>query len=118
VFSASGWACIRLCVASTPMGQTTEAPAAPRKNYLCVQALRAVAAGLVVVHHAITLWLNWITKTPAGTALDQCGGGGGHFLCHQRVRDDVSLPGLAGKRNKAGVFLWRRFTDRAAVLAR
>jgi len=92
------------------MGQTTEAPAAPRKNYLCVQALRAVAAGLVVVHHAITLWLNWITKTPQARHWTNAAAGVDIFFVISGFVMTVSLPGLAGKRNKAGVFLWRRFT--------
>ena len=83
---------------------------APRKNYLCVQALRAVAAALVVVHHSISLWLDWIMHTPNARHWTNGASGVDIFFVISGFVMAISLPGLAGKENKAGVFLWRRFT--------
>jgi len=92
------------------MGQTTESPAGPRKNYFCVQALRAVAAALVVVHHSISLWLKWIMNRPNAPHWTNGAAGVDIFFVISGFVMAISLPGLAGKPNKAGVFLRRRFT--------
>ena len=83
---------------------------APRKNYLCVQALRAVAAALVVVHHSITLWLDWIIHRPGTPHWSNGAAGVDIFFIISGFVMAVSLPGLAGKPNKARIFLQRRFT--------
>jgi peptidoglycan/LPS O-acetylase OafA/YrhL len=85
-------------------------PADTRKNYHCVQALRAVAATLVVVHHSISLWLNDVIHTPNARHWTNGASGVDIFFVISGFVMTISLPGLAGKPNRAGVFLWRRFT--------
>jgi peptidoglycan/LPS O-acetylase OafA/YrhL len=92
------------------MGRVTEQIAGPKRNYLCVQALRAVAAALVVVHHSITMWMDWVMHRPGGPHWTNGAGGVDIFFVISGFVMTISLPGLAGKPNKAGVFLWRRFT--------
>jgi len=92
------------------MGASIEPAAGARKNYYCVQALRAVAAGLVVVHHSISMWGNWLMHRPGGPRWTNGAAGVDVFFVISGFVMAISLPGLAGKRNKAGVFLWRRFT--------
>ncbi len=92
------------------MNPATEPPAFPRKNYLCVQALRAVAASLVVVHHSITIWLQAVMRRPGAPQWSNGAAGVDIFFVISGFVMAVSLPGLAGKPNRAGVFLWRRFT--------
>jgi exopolysaccharide production protein ExoZ len=92
------------------MRQTIEPAAGPQTNYYCVQALRAVAAALVVVHHSISLWLKWIIFRPDAPHWINGAAGVDIFFVISGFVMAISLPGLAGKRNKAGVFLWRRFT--------
>lgn len=91
------------------MERTAEQPA-ERKNYLCVQALRAVAAALVVLHHSITMWMTWIMHHEGGRQWNNGAAGVDIFFVISGFVMAISLPGLAGKPNKAGVFLWRRFT--------
>ena len=88
------------------MGNTKE----KARNYHCVQALRAMAAGLVVIHHSITMWLNWVMHRPGGPHWQNGAAGVDIFFVISGFVMAISLPGLAGKKNKAGVFLWRRFT--------
>jgi exopolysaccharide production protein ExoZ len=85
-------------------------PAGPRRDYLCVQALRAVAAALVVVHHSISLWLEQVMHTPNAPHWTNGASGVDIFFVISGFVMTISLPGLAGKPNKAGVFLGRRFT--------
>jgi peptidoglycan/LPS O-acetylase OafA/YrhL len=92
------------------MIQATEPAAGPRKNYFCVQALRAVAAALVVVHHSFTMWRDSIMHLPAPPHWTNAAGGVDIFFVISGFVMAISLPGLAGKPNKARVFLWRRFT--------
>jgi len=89
------------------MGVITER--APRKNYVCVQALRAVAAGLVVTHHSISLWLEAIIHRPDQWRWINGAAGVDIFFVISGFVMAISLPGLAGRENKAGVFLTRRF---------
>jgi peptidoglycan/LPS O-acetylase OafA/YrhL len=74
-----------------------------------VQALRAVAAGLVVVHHSISMWQNGLMHRPGGPGWTNGAAGVDIFFVISGFVMAISLPGLAGRRNKAGVFLWRRF---------
>jgi peptidoglycan/LPS O-acetylase OafA/YrhL len=90
------------------MGSTTEQTGV-RKNYLCLQALRAVAAGLVVVHHSITTGLDWIMHQTGGLRWTNGAAGVHIFFVISGFVMAISLPGLAGKPNKGRVFLWRRF---------
>jgi len=85
-------------------------PKTPAKNYHCVQALRAVAAGMVVLHHSITAWLDWVVRRPGAHQWGNGAAGVDIFFAISGFVMAISLPGLAGKSNKAGVFLWRRFT--------
>jgi len=82
----------------------------PGKNYYCVQALRAIAAALVVVHHSITTWLDWVLHRPGAHQWGNGATGVDIFFTISGFVMAISLPGLAGKTNKAGVFLWRRIT--------
>jgi exopolysaccharide production protein ExoZ len=89
------------------MGSDIDTAMAPRKNYRCVQALRAVAAALVVVHHGISMW-----REQAGLEATRWTNGAAGvdiFFVISGFVMAISLPGLAGERNKAGVFLRRRF---------
>jgi peptidoglycan/LPS O-acetylase OafA/YrhL len=88
------------------MGQT----AAPRKNYHCVQALRAVAAAMVVVHHSISIWFYSVLRMPDARFWMNGASGVDVFFVISGFVMAISLPGLAGKPNKARVFLMRRFT--------
>jgi peptidoglycan/LPS O-acetylase OafA/YrhL len=81
-----------------------------RKNYHCVQALRAVAAALVVLHHCIMMWIAWILKKPDLPHWANGAAGVDIFFAISGFVMAISLPGLAGKANKPAVFLWRRFT--------
>jgi peptidoglycan/LPS O-acetylase OafA/YrhL len=92
------------------MAPISAQPAGLRKNYLCVQALRAVAAALVVVHHSISLWLTGIMRTPDAPHWTNGASGVDIFFVISGFVMAISLPGLTGKRNKAGIFLRRRFT--------
>jgi len=92
------------------MATTNESPRGPKNNYLCVQALRAVAASLVVVHHSITMWLDWVMRRPSAPHWNNGATGVDIFFVISGFVMAISLPGLACKPNKAGVFLWRRFT--------
>jgi peptidoglycan/LPS O-acetylase OafA/YrhL len=92
------------------MRATTEPAIGPRKNYFCLQALRAVAAALVVVHHSITMWLDGVIRRPGATQWSNGAAGVDIFFVISGFVMAISLPGLAGKPNKAGLFLWRRLT--------
>lgn len=92
------------------MADASEPASGPRKNYHCVQALRAVAAGLVVVHHSLTMWLHQIMGRTENPRWTNGAAGVDIFFVISGFVMAISLPGLAGKRNKARVFLWRRFT--------
>jgi exopolysaccharide production protein ExoZ len=92
------------------MALTSPEPSSPRKNYLCVQGLRAVAAALVVVHHSISLWLSWVMRTPDAPHWTNAASGVDIFFVISGFVMAISLPGLVGNPNRAGVFLWRRFT--------
>jgi len=72
--------------------------------------MRAVAAMLVVLHHSISMWLDWIVKQPLARHWTNGAAGVDIFFVISGFVMTISLPGLAGKPNKAGVFLWRRFT--------
>src|ERR1700677_861510 len=90
--------------------KTTEQPLkSKRKNYHCLQALRAVAAGLVVMHHSISLWVGNIMHRPIASQWSNGAAGVDIFFVISGFVMAISLPGLAGRKNKAGVFLWRRF---------
>jgi peptidoglycan/LPS O-acetylase OafA/YrhL len=80
------------------------------RNYYGVQALRAIAAALVVVHHSITTWLDWIVHRPGAHQWGNGATGVDIFFTISGFVMAISLPGLAGKTNRAGVFLWRRIT--------
>jgi len=88
---------------------TTQTPK-PGKNYYCVQALRAIAAALVVVHHSITTWFDWVLHRPGAHQWGNGATGVDIFFTISGFVMAISLSGLAGKTNKAGVFLWRRVT--------
>ena len=90
--------------------ETASKMPAQRRNYLCVQALRAVAAGLVVVHHSISMWLLWIMHQTGKPRWTNGAAGVDIFFVISGFVMAISAPGLAGKSNKAAVFLWRRFT--------
>ncbi|HEX4086659.1 MAG TPA: acyltransferase family protein, partial [Chthoniobacteraceae bacterium] len=83
--------------------------AAPRKNYLCVQALRAIAAALVVVHHSITMCASSVLHLAARPRWTNGAAGVDIFFVISGFVMAISLPGLAGKPNKTRLFLWRRF---------
>jgi len=91
------------------MGRSTDSTA-ERRSYFCVQALRAVAAGLVVVHHSISMWLDWIMRRPGTPYWTNGAAGVDIFFVISGFVMTISLPGLTGKPNKGRVFLWRRFT--------
>ena len=91
------------------MATTTEQTGG-RRNYLCVQALRAVAAALVVVHHSISMWLLWVMHHVGKPQWTNGAAGVDIFFVISGFVMTIALPGLAGKTNRAGVFLWRRFT--------
>ena len=71
----------------------------PGSCFLSVQALRAVAALLVVLYHASELW---DARRPgrARREVDQRCGGRRYLFCHQRICEAIScavwLIGLAG----------------------
>jgi exopolysaccharide production protein ExoZ len=88
---------------------TAQSPKAGR-NFHGVQALRAIAAGLVVVHHSITTWLDWVVHRPGAHQWGNGAAGVDIFFTISGFVMAISLPGLAGKSNKARVFLWRRVT--------
>ncbi len=92
------------------MNTAIEKSESSRKNYHCVQAMRAVAAALVVLHHSIMMWLSWIVHRPEGSHWMNGASGVDIFFTISGFVMAISLPGLAGKKNKAGLFLWRRFT--------
>ncbi len=92
------------------MTSATEPAGGRRKNYHCVQALRAVAASLVVVHHSITMWMHGIMHQPGTPRWPNGAAGVDIFFVISGFVMAISLPGLAGKRNKASIFLWRRST--------
>jgi peptidoglycan/LPS O-acetylase OafA/YrhL len=92
------------------MTRTPDSAAAPRKNYHCVQALRAVAASMVVVHHSLTMWLTAIMHRAETPRWTNGAAGVDIFFVISGFVMAISLPGLAGKPNKAAVFLKRRFT--------
>ncbi len=84
-------------------------PTATRKTYFGIQALRAIAAGLVVVHHAAVYWLEHTRSHPRAEELWRGGAGGVDiFFVISGFVMAVSAPSLAGKANKAWVFLKRR----------
>ncbi len=84
-------------------------PAAARKTYFGIQALRAIAAGLVVVHHAAVYWLEHVHPgTPAASLWRGGASGVDIFFVISGFVMTVTAPGLAGKANKAWVFLERR----------
>jgi peptidoglycan/LPS O-acetylase OafA/YrhL len=85
-------------------------PSKPGKNYYCVQALRAVAASLVVAHHSITTWIDWVLHHPGAPQWGNGAAGVDIFFTISGFVMALSLPGLAGKTNRAGTFLWRRIT--------
>jgi len=89
---------------------TTSEQTGERRNYLCVQALRAVAAALVVVHHSLSMCLIGIMHRPGKPHWTNGAAGVDIFFVISGFVMAISLPGLAGKANRAGVFLWRRFT--------
>jgi len=91
-------------------GSGPERSAEARKNYYGVQALRALAAALVVVHHSISMSLMWVVRRPGAPYWTNGAAGVDIFFVISGFVMAISVPGLAGKRNKAGVFLWRRFT--------
>ena len=92
------------------MEKIEDSSTAPQKNYLGVQALRGIAAALVVLHHCIMMWLAWIEHRPKGAHWKNGSSGVDIFFIISGFVMAISLPGLAKKSNKAGVFLWRRFT--------
>ena len=81
-----------------------------QRNYRGVQALRAVAASLVVLQHAISRWAGMSVRSPLGNVWGNGSAGVDIFFVISGFVMVMSLPGLAGKKNKAGVFLWRRLT--------
>jgi peptidoglycan/LPS O-acetylase OafA/YrhL len=87
---------------------TSNNETAPRRNFLCVQALRAVAAGLVVTHHSISLWLDWIIHKPGQWRWINGAGGVDLFFVISGFVMAISLPALAARENRAAVFLKRR----------
>lgn len=92
----------------TPRSVSTEPN--PNRTYFGVQALRAVAALLVVVHHAESSWRDRLVGSPQA-ALPWPNGQSGVdiFFVISGFVMAISLPGLAGRANPGGVFLWRRF---------
>ena len=91
------------------MGRTSVHAEGAKKNYSCIQGLRALAAALVVLHHSIMMWLAWIVNRPEGAHWPNGAAGVDIFFTISGFVMAISLTGLAGKKNKAGVFLWRRF---------
>ncbi len=81
----------------------------PNKTFFGVQALRAVAALLVVLHHYLTLWVEKIS-TVHREAPDWMNGTSGVdiFFVTSGFVMALSAPGLANQANKATTFLWRR----------
>ena len=79
------------------------------KTYFGVQALRAVAALLVVVHHSLTLWVEKISGSHQAAPSWMNGTSGVDiFFVTSGFVMAISAPGLAGQPNKASTFLWRR----------
>jgi peptidoglycan/LPS O-acetylase OafA/YrhL len=91
-------------------GRTAGTSDGTGNNYLGVQALRAVAAALVVLHHSIMMWLAWIVHRPTAPHWRNGASGVDIFFTISGFVMAISAPGLAGKANKAGLFLSRRFT--------
>ncbi len=82
----------------------------PSRTYFGVQALRAVAALLVVVHHAESSWRDRILGTPHAPLPWPNGQAGVDiFFVISGFVMAIALPGLAGRANPGGAFLWRRF---------
>jgi len=82
---------------------------APRRDYHCVQALRAVAACLVVLLHCFTMWIAWFVKSPGAHAWPNGATGVDIFFAISGFVMAISIPGLRGTpAEKAKGFLWRR----------
>jgi peptidoglycan/LPS O-acetylase OafA/YrhL len=83
----------------------------PIRTYYSVQALRAVAALMVVLHHCL---LEWVTHSLHGTkdsiSWTNCAAGVDIFFAISGFVMTVSLPGLAKYRFPIRIFLQRRVT--------
>ncbi len=83
---------------------------ASNKTYFGLQALRAVAALLVVLHHSITLWDEKISESlHAAPGWMNGTSGVDIFFVSSGFVMAISAPGLGGQAHKASTFLWRRF---------
>jgi exopolysaccharide production protein ExoZ len=79
-----------------------------KKTYFGIQSLRALAALMVVVHHAFVLWRER-GPSPQGPMIWENGAAGVDiFFVISGFVMMISAPGLAGKANKAWVFFRRR----------
>jgi peptidoglycan/LPS O-acetylase OafA/YrhL len=56
------------------------------------------------------MWMDWVLHRPGQLRYTNAAAGVDVFFVISGFVMAISLPGLAGKPNKAGVFLWRRFT--------
>ena len=79
------------------------------RTYFTVQALRLVAALLVVFHHAAYLWNDRVAiqAAPNFQRINAQAGVDVFFVISGFVMG-VTAPGLLGVRHKAWVFIWRR----------
>src|ERR1700675_3528856 len=80
------------------------------KTVYGVQALRAIAALMVVLVHSIYLWHTRILHEPDPRYWMNGAAGVDIFFVISGLVMTLSLPGMSRFKHKARVFLWRRIT--------
>ena len=99
---------------------TAEAQERSTANFLTIQALRAVAALLVVLLHAFETWGERVDPAAPGEAWDNGASGSRHLFHHQRIRDKVAMVAFAAKTARiiwAMLVKGEHYCDRASAPA-